>query len=160
MKQERVKHVLSNGRMTPVKEIVDVVVQQPVDYEEAEMEYIAPEKPVEKPVEKCVEKLVEVPVENPVENPVKVSVENPVENPIEKPVEVIVEKSVDAPQECVTNVESPQLRKRRSKEKFMKKKPVVTPTLYEPTFGELYLLPLLPYMSTLFLIFMICTMRL
>jgi hypothetical protein len=115
MKQEQTKHVLSEGRMTPVKEIVDVVVQSPVEYEEADME---------PPVEKTVVTEVETPVEKPV----------------------------------VISSVPPQLTKRNSKETLKKKQ--VTPTIYQPSFTQLYILPLLPFMALLLLLVILCTMRL
>ena len=120
MKQEQTKHVLSEGRMTPVKEIVDVVVQSPTEYEEADME-----------------QAIELPVEKPVVTEVQASVETKVETP---PVQL-------------------QLTKRNSKE-TLKKKKQVTPTIYQPTFTQLYILPLLPFMAILLLLIIVCTMKL
>ena len=71
------------------------------------------EKVVEVPVEKIVEKVVEVPVEKVVEKVVEVPVEKIVEVPVEKvvekivevPVEKIVEKVVEVPVEKIVEVE-------------------------------------------------------
>ena len=136
MKQEQTKHVLSHGRLTPVKEILDVVIQAPVDYEEADMEFITQDTFVEKLAEKLVEK------------------------PAEK--EEYVNTSMDMQEnvQIVTSVELPTLIKRPNKEKFIKKKKNPTPVMYEPTFKDLYILPLLPYLYAAFLIMMISTMRL
>jgi len=119
MKQEQTKHVLSGGRMTPVKEIVDVVVQSPVEYEEADIEQM---------------------IESPIEKSVVTEVETPVVTQIIPPVQS-------------------QLTKRNSKE-TLKKKKQVTPTIYQPTFTQLYVLPLLPFMALLLLLVILCTMRL
>ena len=123
MKQEQTKHVLSEGRITPVKEIVDMVVQSPIEYEETDIEFTTT-----KAIESLMEKEVEVPAEVPVEVPVA------------QPV----------PQ---------QLTKRNSKEKLNKKKQV-TPIIYQPTFTQLYILPLLPFMGLLLLLVILCTMKL
>ena len=63
----------------PVEKVVEKVVEVPV------------EKVVEVPVEKIVEKVVEVPVEKIVEKTVEVPVEKIVEVPVEKVVEKVVE---------------------------------------------------------------------
>jgi hypothetical protein len=137
MKQQHTKMILSNGRVTPIKEIVDVVVQEPIEYEEADVEFIAPK-------------------------PVEVQMEKPVEVQMEKPVEVQVEKSVVTP--VVPLIEVPrvssQLIKRPSKEKFNKKKYVPTPVMYQPSFVQLYVMPILPYICALFLVFIVMHMRL
>jgi hypothetical protein len=99
--------------MTPVKEIVEVVVQSPVEYEEADME-----SPMEKPVV--------------------------TETPVEKPV-------------VIPSVQS-QVTKRNSKETLKKKQ--VTPTIYQPSFTQVYVLPLLPFMALLLLLVIVSTMRL
>ena len=68
------------------------------------------EKIVEVPVEKVVEKVVEVPVEKVVEVPVEKVVEKVVEVPVEKvvevPVEKVVEKVVEVPVEKIVEVEN------------------------------------------------------
>ena len=136
MKQQHTKTVLSNGRITPIREIVDVVVQEPIEYEEADIEFIAP-----KPVEVQMERPVEVQMEPPVEPPVEIQEEEP-----------------DPPSIEVARVSS-QLIKRPSKEKFNKKKYVPSPVIYQPPFIQLYIKPLIPYIFALFLLFMILTMH-
>ena len=71
----------------PVEKIVEKVVEVPVE--------TVVEKVVEVPVEKIVEKTVEVPVEKVVEKIVEVPVEKIVEKIVEVPVEKIVEKIVE-----------------------------------------------------------------
>lgn len=77
----------------PVEKIVEKVVEVPVEK--------VVEKVVEVPVEKIVEKVVEVPVEKVVEKVVEV----PVEKIVEVPVEKIVEKVVEVPVEKIVEVE-------------------------------------------------------
>jgi hypothetical protein len=58
MKQERTKNVLlANGRVSPIREIVEVVYQKPIEYEEPEII----EMPVQKPIE--VQQPIEVQTE-------------------------------------------------------------------------------------------------
>jgi len=111
MKQEQTKNVLSNGRITPVKEIVDVVVQPPVEYKE-DVEFITTQALIESQLVKPVEAQMVIPA-----------------------IEI-----------------SSQVTKRNSKEQLR------TPILYYPTFTELYLLPLIPYI--ILLLFIVCVMNL
>jgi len=138
MKQEQTKHVLSNGRMTPVKEIIDVVVQPQAEYVEADVEYITTQ-----PVKAPVEALIEAPLEALIEAPLEALIEAPLEVPVEAPMEV------------QNNVPT----RRHSKEKFKKQKQV-TPVIYQPSFTQLYVLPLLPYMSIVLICIILSTMKL
>lgn len=85
----------------PVEKIVEKVVEVPVEK--------VVEKVIEVPIEKVVEKTIEVPVEKIVEVPVEKVVEKTVEVPVEKivevPVEKIVEKIVEVPVEKIVEVE-------------------------------------------------------
>jgi len=81
----------------PVEKIVEKTVEVPVE------KIVEVEKVVEVPVEKIVEKTVEVPVEKIVEVPVEKVVEKTVEVPVEKIVEV--EKVVEVPVEKIVEVE-------------------------------------------------------
>ena len=89
----------------PVEKIVEKVVEVPVEKVVEKIVEVPVEKVVEVPVEKIVEKTVEVPVEKVVEVPVEKIVEKTVEVPVEKivevPVEKIVEKVVEVPVEKV-----------------------------------------------------------
>jgi hypothetical protein len=134
MKQEQTKHVLSEGRMMPVKEIVDMVVQSPIEYEEADVEFITTEA-----------------IKSLIQQSVEIQVHAAVHAKVETKVEAKVETKIEAKSET-------QLTKRHSKEKLKKKQ--VTPTIYDPTFTELYLLPLLPFMALLLLLVIVCTMKL
>lgn len=111
MKQEQTKHIVENGRITPVKEIVDVVVQPPVEYKE-DVELITTQALIESQLIKPVEAQMVIPA-----------------------IEI-----------------TSQLTKRNSKETLR------TPILYYPTFTELYLLPLIPYI--ILLLFIVCVMNL
>ena len=115
MKQEQTKHIVENGRITPVKEIVEVVVQPPVEYKE-DVELITTQALIESQLVKPVEAQMVVPA-----------------------IEI-----------------SSQVTKRNSKE--ILKKVQMTPILYYPTFTELYLLPLIPYI--ILLLFIVCVMNL
>ena len=83
-------------------EVVEKIVEVPVEK--------VVEKIVEVPVEKIVEKVIEVPVEKVVEVPVEKVVEKVVEVPVEKvvevPVEKVVEKVVEVPVEKIVEVEN------------------------------------------------------
>jgi hypothetical protein len=136
MKQEQTKNIVENGRITPVKEIVDVVVQPPMEYHETDIEFITTQAIIESQMEK----------------PVEIQVETKVETPVETHVE-IEEIEIIAP------VKTTQLTKRHSKEKLKRKKQV-TPVIYQPTFTQLYILPLLPFIMLLLLLVIVCTMKL
>ena len=91
LKQEQTKHIVENGRLTPVKEIVELVVQPPIEYKD-NVEFITTQKRMESPIEK------------------------PVEKPVQKPVETLVEKShiippIDIPPEVIKTNE--ELNKRK-----------------------------------------------
>ena len=139
MKQEQTKTILSNGRITPVKEVIDVVVQVPVEYEEVDMDVIAIST-----------------------NPIEIQVEKPVEICVEPPIEIQEETKMVAP--VTLSIDTPQtpsqLKKRPIKEKFTKKKYVPAPIIYQPSFTSLYILPLLPYMGGVLLLAMVLSMRL
>jgi hypothetical protein len=62
LKQEQTKHIVENGRITPVKEIVDMVVQPPIEYKD-DVEFMTTQKRIESQMEKLVEKPVEKPME-------------------------------------------------------------------------------------------------
>lgn len=143
MKQEQTKHVLSEGRITPVKEIVDMVVQEPVEYEETNMECIPSYE---------TESLVKAEVESKVEPEVEPKVESEVEPKVEPEVKTPMEIQIMPPVQ-------PQLTKRNSKEKLNKKKQV-TPTIYQPSFTQVYILPFLPFIMLLLLLVIVCTMKL
>jgi hypothetical protein len=128
MKQEQTKHIVENGRVTPVKEIVDVVVQPPMEYHETDIEFITTQDIIE----------------SQMVQPVEVQVETPVETP------VTIQKETVPPS---------QLIKRNSKEKLKKKKQI-TPVIYQPSFTQLYILPLLPFIMLLLLLVIVCTMKL
>ena len=115
MKQEQTKHIVENGRITPVKEIVDVIVQPPVEYKE-DVELITTQALIESQLVKPVEAQMVIPA---------------------------------------TEISS-QVTKRNSKETL--KKIQMTPIIYYPTFTELYLLPLIPYI--ILLLFIVCVMNL
>lgn len=115
MKQEQTKHIVENGRITPVKEIVDVIVQPPVEYKE-DVELITTQALIESQLVKPVEAQMVVPA-----------------------IEI-----------------SSQVTKQNSKETL--KKVQMTPIIYYPTFTELYLLPLIPYI--ILLLFIVCVMNL
>jgi hypothetical protein len=116
LKQEQTKHIVENGRITPVKEIVDVIVQPPVEYKE-DVEFITTQALIES-------QLV---------------------------------KPVEAPQIVIPAIEiTSHVTKRNSKETL--KKIQMTPIFYQPTFTQLYLLPLIPYI--ILLLFIVCVMNL
>lgn len=118
LRQEQTKHIVENGRITPVKEIVDMVVQPPMEYKD-DVEFMTTQKRIE--------------------------------SQMEKPVEL---------QHIIPPIEIPsQVTKINSKEP-LKKKYVPTPIIYEPTYTELYLLPLIPYIVLLFLVMIVYIMKL
>jgi len=90
----------------PVEKIVEKVVEVPVEKIVEKTVEVPVEKIVEVPVEKIVEKVVEVPVEKVVEKTVEVPVEKivEVEKVVEVPVEKIVEKTVEVPVEKIVEV--------------------------------------------------------
>ena len=122
LRQEQTKHVISQGRVTPVKEIVEVVVQDPVSYDETDIEFITTQAFIESQA---------------------------------KPVEIQEETQI-----IDLTIPNTQITKRGSKEKLKKKKHVPTPIMYQPTFTELYLHPLLPYLGILLLFVIVLTMKL
>ena len=116
LKQEQTKHIVENGRITPVKEIVDVIVQPPVEYKE-DVEFMTTQALIES-------QLV---------------------------------KPVEAQQIVIPAIEiTSHVTKRNSKETL--KKIQMTPIFYQPTFTQLYLLPLIPYI--ILLLFIVCVMNL
>ena len=134
MKQEQTKHVMSEGRVTPVKEIVDVVVQSPIEYEETDIEFITTQ---------AIESLTQ----------------KPVETQVEAKVEAKAEAEVEAEAEAKAETQITQLTKRPSKGQLKKKKQV-TPTIYQPSFTQLYVLPFLPFIMLFILLVIVCTMKL
>jgi hypothetical protein len=141
LKQEQTKHVLSEGRMTPVKEIVDIVVQSPIEYEETDIEFTTT-----KAIETLMQQPVETEVQSEVQTEAQSEVQTEVQTEVQSEVQVPVEKQIT------------QLTKRHSKEKLKKKQ--VTPTIYQPSFTQLYVFPLLPFMALLLLLVIVCTMKL
>lgn len=140
LKQEYTKKVLlPNGRVSPVKEVVEVVYQEPVEYEEVD-------------IEKMV--LTEPPLEYRVEKPIEMSVvltEEPVKEPADKEEAPVLENTPS----------KPQMTQRHSKGKLNKKvKSMPSLFVYEPTFSELYLIPCVPYAMIILLLVMICSMKL
>ena len=79
----------------PVEKIIEKVIEKPI---EKIVEKIV-EKPVEKIIEKIIEKPIEKIVEKIVEKPVEKIIEKPVEKIIEKPIVKIVEKIIENPME-------------------------------------------------------------
>lgn len=96
----------------PVEKIVEKVVEKRVEIPVEKIVEKRVEVPVEKIVEVPVEKVVEKIVEKRVEVPVEKIVEKIVEVPVEKVVEKIVEKPVEVPVEKVVNIDpNPELQR-------------------------------------------------
>lgn len=136
LKQTRTKNVLlANGRVSPIKESVDIVYQAPVEYEELEIVEVLT---IEKPIEKHMDIPLELPVQMPMESPTKTPVIEPTIVPPVKHTPV----------------------KRPSKEKLNKKEKKIQPTVkYQPTFIELYVNPYLGYIMAVLLVVMLYSMK-
>lgn len=144
MKQEQTKHIVSQGRLTPVREVVDMVVQSPVEYDELDNEFVSP-KPVEMPQIK--------PIEVPHVLPVEVQWKMPTEDILSSG-----ESSDESSDE--SSYTSSYLMKRPSKSRLRKNKKVPTPIVYQPSFTQLYVLPIIPYLYVILFLIIIGTMKL
>lgn len=132
MRQSRTNNIiLSNGRVSPVKEIIDVVCQTPVEYEELEIvEVMSQHKPAE------------IRADRPHEMPTETNTQTNIQ--IESPITAHVHTPV----------------KRPSKGKINKKDKKVYPTVtYQPSFVQLYINPYLGYLSALLLCVLLYSMK-
>jgi hypothetical protein len=162
LKQEQTKHVLTQGRVTPVKEIVDVVVQPPVEYEKEEITFMTTQSLLDAQINPVTTQKIQ-PIEFQKEQLVTTQKEQPVEFQKEQLVttqkeEPIITQKEETP--IVPPIEIPsQITKRHSVETFKKKERAPTPILHQPTFIDLYLRPFLSYVPLLLLLVIVFSMK-
>jgi len=139
MKQELTKHIIVQGRVSPIKEVVDVVYQEPAVYEEPDI--------IEPPISFTTKISTETFVKISDTLPVEASVIVPIKEPI---IESIIEPTIATPPV-----------KRPSKGKFNKRHKSAPSLLeYRPPIKKVYVVPYIPYILLTFLIMMLCSMKL